>query len=194
MTKQEFLGQLAHRLYMLPENERQDALDYYDGYISDAEDEVAAVASLGSPAEAAAVILASAPLQEHRGAPPKGGMKKAWFIILAFFALPIGLPILIGVGATAFALFISLAAIIFSLVVTAFALGVAGIIGLVASPVLLFNDMGFALMAAGMGFAGIGLCILIANGARRASGGFMRIARFVGNKITSRRSHHGRTV
>jgi len=37
MTKAEYLDQLNHKLRAMSDNERQDALEYYDGYLSDAD-------------------------------------------------------------------------------------------------------------------------------------------------------------
>ncbi|MDR0857989.1 MAG: DUF1700 domain-containing protein [Oscillospiraceae bacterium] len=63
MSKSQFLEELAHRLRHLPENERGEAVRYYDEYISDKIDESAdradiAPAELGTPAELAAQIIA----------------------------------------------------------------------------------------------------------------------------------------
>ena len=128
MTKGDYLAQLAHKLRVLPENERQDALEYYDGYLSDAENERTAIAQLGSPGEVSANILANYVAKSSgayeadqasgqngtRGAAPikaagrgesdvRGarGIKTAWMIILALFALPIGLPLVISLAAVA---------------------------------------------------------------------------------------------
>lgn len=55
MNKEEFLSQLEAHLSELPENEKQEALQYYRDYFEDAgkEQENDILASLGSPAEVA---------------------------------------------------------------------------------------------------------------------------------------------
>ncbi|MDR0937674.1 MAG: DUF1700 domain-containing protein [Oscillospiraceae bacterium] len=63
MTKSQFLDELAHRLRHLPPNERDEAVRFYDEYISDKIEESqdhadAAPAELGTPAELAAQIIA----------------------------------------------------------------------------------------------------------------------------------------
>jgi len=207
MTKSDFLSHLAYKLRVLPETERRDALDYYDGYISDADSEQTALAQLGSPGEVAAMILAEYLSKEPAAQPvgdappaPSGyypphrpsGMKNALVIIAAIFAVPIGLPIAIGLAATAFGLFIGLVAIIFSFGLAGAVSILAGILSLITTPFVMFQDGGLALMNAGMGLAGIGIGILFLYGAWVAASGFAWISRFVGKKIMKRGTRHGR--
>ncbi|MCL2604225.1 MAG: DUF1700 domain-containing protein [Defluviitaleaceae bacterium] len=205
MTKAAYLEQLDHKLRVLPYSERQDALEYYDGYITDSGSEENAIAQLGTPGEVAAVILAnfvaneppvSAGAKMSAYAPVrKSGFKAAWMIILALFALPVGLPLVIAVGATAFALFVALAAIIFSLGVSGFAAVFAGGLSLLAFPFAFMQDTGFGLITAGMALMGAGIGILLIQIAARFMNGFAWIAKFVGKKIrniTKGRDHHGR--
>ncbi|MCL2364405.1 MAG: DUF1700 domain-containing protein [Defluviitaleaceae bacterium] len=208
MTKSDFLAQLAHKLRVLPEAERRDALDYYEGYISDADSEEAALAQLGTPGEVAAMILAEYMAKDpvpqatagpypttagHYYPPPRrSGMRNALVIIAALFAVPIGLPIAIGVAMAAFGLFISLVMVVFSLGLGG-AIGIiGGIISLITVPFVLFSDSGFALMQAGMGLAAIGMGILMLGAAWKAASGFAWIARFVSKKIMKRGIRHGR--
>lgn len=61
MNRIEFMAQLERLLYDLPENERQDALYYYNDYFDDAgeENEGSIIQELGSPGKVAAIIRAS---------------------------------------------------------------------------------------------------------------------------------------
>lgn len=61
MNRMEFMEQLERLLYDLPENERQDALCYYNDYFDDAgeENEGSIIQELGSPGKVAAIIRAS---------------------------------------------------------------------------------------------------------------------------------------
>lgn len=61
MNRTEFIDQLSRLLCDLPENERQDALDYYNDYFDDAgpENEGMIIQELGSPGKVAAGIRAS---------------------------------------------------------------------------------------------------------------------------------------
>ncbi|MCL2500123.1 MAG: DUF1700 domain-containing protein [Defluviitaleaceae bacterium] len=200
MTKAEYLEQLDYKLRVLPYSERQDALDYYDGYISDSGSEGNAIAQLGTPGEVAAVILANFVANESpagTGMPAyvplrKNGFKTAWMIILALFAVPVGFPLLIAVGATAFALFVALVAVIFALGVSGISVLVAGVVSLFTLPFIVVQDLGFGLVSAGMALVGMGIGILLIGVAVRSMGGFMWIARFVGRKITRRSEYHGR--
>jgi uncharacterized membrane protein len=198
MTKTEYLEQLSHKLRVLPYSERKDALDYYDGYISDANGEENAIVQLGSPGEVAAMILANyvakEPYEKESAYTPlrRSGFKTAWVIILALFAVPVGLPLLIAVGAVAFALFVSLAAVVFAVGVSGFAVVVTGIASLIAFPFVLAQDLGFGLIVAGAGLISLGIGILFVRCAFRFMDGFKWIARFVGRKITKRREYHGR--
>ena len=61
MTKQEFLDQLGQILWDLPEDERMDAVWYYEDYFADAgaENEQQVLRELGSPERIAEKIRAS---------------------------------------------------------------------------------------------------------------------------------------
>ena len=63
MNKTEFLSALERELSALPPEERRDAMLYYKEYFEEAgpENEEAAAASLGSPREIAAELLAASP-------------------------------------------------------------------------------------------------------------------------------------
>lgn len=57
MTKTEYIGEIRARLVSLNNEEREDAVRYYEEFIDDSEDEQAAMDSLGSPAEVVRIIL-----------------------------------------------------------------------------------------------------------------------------------------
>ena len=176
MTKNEFLSQLSYKLRVLPESEQRDALEYYEGYISDADNEAAAIESLGSPGEVAATILAnyvSAPTR-----PGKVRLKTVYVAILAIFALPIGLPLAVA----AFAIVISLAAVVFSVVITGIALVLAGIVSLVYAPFALMQDFWHGIFAGGIGLAVLGIGILIFKGSAKLFGLFPMVTRAVAKR------------
>lgn len=58
MNKDEFLKELAYLLSDLPEEERQEAVDYYRDYIEDSGSEQEVLSQLGNPARVAALIRA----------------------------------------------------------------------------------------------------------------------------------------
>ena len=66
MNKTEFLEQLERLLYDIPEQEREEALDFYRSYFEDAgeENEAQVIQELGNPGKVAAIIKAD--LEENR--------------------------------------------------------------------------------------------------------------------------------
>jgi len=190
MSKEVFLEQLSAKLNVLPVDERQDALSYYDGYISDSGDEAAAIAQLGSPGEVAANILAnyvsnSSSSSYYGGASKRGlsGAKVALIIFLGLFALPIGLPLIIVLAVIPFTLIITLFAVVFSFAISGFAMIVVGIIAVVGFPVILVQDFWFAVMTAGAGLTLIGVGILMLSLTRLLQKGFRIIAKIVADII-----------
>ncbi|MCL2361299.1 MAG: DUF4097 family beta strand repeat-containing protein [Defluviitaleaceae bacterium] len=184
MTKNEFLSELSHKLRALPESEQRDALEYYEGYISDAHDEADAIAKLGSPGEVVATILSNyvsqrpntyEPAGSHSPRERRGGLKTAHIALLAIFAVPVGIPL----AATAFGLIVGLFAIIFSVVVTGIALLIAGVMTLISAPAAFFNDFWFGVFSAGIGFAALGLGILFFKGSVMLLRGFPAISRLI---------------
>ena len=60
MKRREYIERLEQLLLVLPQEEREEALQYYNDYFDDAgmEDEEKVIAELGSPEEVAAKIRA----------------------------------------------------------------------------------------------------------------------------------------
>ena len=197
MTKADYINQLNHKLRAMPDNERRDALEYYDGYLSDAEDEAAAMAQLGSPGEVATNILvnhATADAEAGRKVGAKG-IRIAWMVALAIFALPVGLPLVITLATIAFSLIILLLAIVFAVGAGGLAFLFAGVAGIVFFPMVVLQDVGTAFLFLGGGLATFGLGILLVKFTAVLMKGFPMIARFVGKKIGSkiaRRNRHGK--
>jgi len=198
MTKSQYLEQLAMKLRAMPEGERQDALEYYDGYISDAEDEADAITQLGSPAEVAAHILAnyvekeSLPSEAEGGIKTKkNGIKIVWIAILGLFALPIGLPLAITLAMIPISLFIALFSVVVAVGASAIALFVSGVVAIILSPFVLVQDFGFGLIVIGYGLLSVGIGLLFAKLITMLFSGFPKIARLVSRKIL-RRGKHGR--
>ena len=195
-AKKEYLEQLGRKLRILPEEERGDALEYYEGYLNDAEDEEAAIARLGTPAEVAANILiehaarepdASGSGKRTAGRKGAGGIRMAWFVIIAIFALPVGLPVLVAVGAVAFSVFVALLATIISLGFGALAILLVGLAGILLFPFIAVQDLGLAVFYCGTGLLLLGTGMLIVSLTVVLSRGFKALARFVGRTVSSRR-------
>jgi uncharacterized membrane protein len=158
MTKAEFLYELKRKLKKLPEDEQAYALAYYDEYISEAgpEGEAAVIEQLGSPSQVASAIISDYAIKNvnennNRGynqnqggqdghssqsAQSKSNLKTLWIVLLAIFAIPVGLPLVI----TIFVLALSILLVIFSVYLTLFVTA----IGLTACGIAL---VGFSVVA-----------------------------------------------
>ena len=190
MTGNEFLSKLEHRLRALPENERHDALEYYMGYLADAEyDEATAIERLGTPGEVAAKIIAEYALVEapETEPPKKHGLQVAWTVILAVFAVPVGLPLALAAGAVAFALLVAIFSLLFAFGATAFSLAIGGALSLILGIVSLFYNLPLALMVFGGALFVLGVGVLFMKlTAVLAKSGFRLVARFAGRFILRR--------
>jgi uncharacterized membrane protein len=164
MGKKEYLEQLGQRLKSLPAGEVKDALDYYDGYITDSGNEAAAIAQLGPTSEVASQILANYVTWRRKTDVPRGkgmGFKAMWGVLLVLLS-PVALPLAASVVVLIVALFICILALGF-----AGAAGIiAGIVGLVTVPFALFQHFGYALTCAGTGLVGIGLGLILLEATR----------------------------
>ena len=153
MNKNEFLGELRHRLKRLPEEEIANAISYYEEYINEAgeSNEAKAIADLGGPGVVAAKIIgeyaASDSADENRKSKGKG---KLWIVILAICASPIAIPIVAAIVMMVVALGISVASLI--LAAATFLLG--GVIYVFVGIWALFHSF-----ATGLFYMGAGLIV-----------------------------------
>ena len=123
MNKEQFLKELKAKLRYLPETDRQDAIRFYDEYISEMElpDDEDVTAKLGTPKEVAADIISQCTIKhidnnkEQKSV--KGSATTVWLIILGILSLPLSLPIAIAILAIMF----SLVVVIFSCFISGFA-------------------------------------------------------------------------
>ena len=186
MNRLQFMMELRERLQQLPPEELNNAVLYYSEYFDDAgpENEQAVIQDLGSPAAVASQILAnyaqknngmptavSVPVNGTTSAekPKKSAGTIALLCVLAFFAIPIGIPLLIAAAAVVFSLIVSVCAVLFSLYITAIALIIAGIFTagisfavLAESPPTTILFFGVGLLLVGIGLAAaVGMTALI---------------------------------
>lgn len=183
MDKTKFIGELKERLRKLPYDEVKEALDYYEQYFDDAgsQNEEAALAELGSPAEVASQIIAEFAIKDadRSKASAKRGLSTVFTAILAVFAVPIALPVALGV-------IISALAIVFSVMITFFALGISGaaciiaaVVSAVVSIAVLVQDFATSIYCAGIGLFsfGVGLALVkfAASCSKRFYGWFAKL-------------------
>jgi len=168
MNRHEFINELKKKLRNLPYDEIKEAIDYYEGYFDDAgvENEQAVLTELGAPSAVASQIIASFAIKE---ADAEGSGKKSWrsswFVILALFASPVAVPLLIAVGVVAIALIISFSAVILSFFVTGVALIAGGLVSTVTGFLVIFQSVPTTFLYLGIGLMllGIGTAITIAT-------------------------------
>jgi len=166
-SKAAFLTELQRKLKGLPESEIIAAVAYYDEYLSEAgfDNEAAAIAELGSPAEVAAGILGdyvyADTTSEEKST--KKGLTALWLVVVGLLASPIALPIAIVLIALIFALLVTVLSVVFSLFVAAIAMIVGGVLYLGAGFFTLFFHFASGIMTIGYGLVATALgCALMA--------------------------------
>ena len=142
MNRADYMAALRRALSVLPEEERANALRYYEEYFDDAgpENEAKAIEELGEPAKVAAQILAdyreltavphTQPIKEKRR---WRGISPLLLIVLVLLAIPIGLPLVFGAGATVLgvllAIVVTVLAVIFAVLLILYGIPLALICG-----------------------------------------------------------------
>ena len=180
MKRDEFMAQIARLLADMPDNERMEAIRYYNDYLDEAgeENEEEAIRELGNPQEIAANIKANLQEQDFEtGRMKEQPMAKMeveaenagkrtskstgqWILIIVL--LVFASPILLGVGGGILGIVLGLAGamlgIIFaflacglSMVLGGVALGVKGIWNLFQMPALGFAGLGGGLICIAVG-------------------------------------------
>ena len=168
MTKTEYLDRLRAALTLMPAEERERQLAYYeemvDDMLEDGMSEEEAVARLGSLEEIVANVVKDTPLSQivqTRVQEKKAKGVSGWVIALLILGAPVWLPLLIAALVVLFALFIALWAVVIALwaVVAAVILAaLAAMVGGVIELVRMHLAQGLVLL--GGGLMCLGLCAL----------------------------------
>lgn len=167
MNKQDFMKELNDKLHKLPEEEKNNALKYYEEYFEEAGDdkELNILEELGSPSNIASQIIADFAIKETQSdqKKSKSGISNIWIVILAIFASPIALPIAIAIVCVIFALVVTILALIFAFGITAFALCISGILCFIMSFGLVTTDISTMIFFIGYGMfsTGLGICFCV---------------------------------
>lgn len=131
MNRTDFIELLKRRLRKLPQDERNEAIGYYEQYFDDAgpENEQTVLSELGSPWVVASEVIANFAVKDESdsGKSAKNGFATVWMVILAVFASPIALPIALAVVLIAFAVILIIFSLILALGASGFAVAVYGI-------------------------------------------------------------------
>lgn len=208
MNRADYMAALRRALSVLPEEERANALRYYEEYFDDAgpENEAKAAQELGDPEKVAAQILAdyreltavphAQPIKEKRR---WRGISPLLLIVLVLLAIPIGVPLVFGVF---LAIIVTVLAVILAVLLILYGIPLALICGgaviavlsctLWATPAnaLVTLGNGLAAFAAGilLGLLAIKLSILFVPPVFRA---FVAVLRAPFNWIYNRCRHTG---
>lgn len=168
MTREEYMAKLQKYLRKLPKQDYEDAIEYFNEYFSDTDEEgqQKLMEELGTPKEAAADLMCNLldrKLQEQDTDIEEKKSKKGIITlsVLAILSTPVTVPLFIALLAVLFAVAICAVCVIFSDFIAAFGVLLIGgkllLRGLVSFPYSLSG----ALTVTGCGLFGIGCAILL---------------------------------
>lgn len=165
MTKTEYIAKLTKYLRKLPQQDYEEAIEYFMEYFEEAgpENEARVIAELGTPKEAAHEVISR--LLEEKIVEDKSSLRNKtailWIAILAVLASPVALPILLFF----LAMIMTLLMIIFAVIVTAlaltFALLISGVYTFFTSFSLLSVSLASTLFGGGLGLLMFGGALLL---------------------------------
>ena len=168
MTREEYMAKLQKYLRKLPKQDYEDAIEYFNEYFSDTDEEgqQKLMEELGTPKEAAADLMCNLldrKLQEQDTDIEEKKSKKGIITlsVLAILSTPVTVPLFIALLAVLFAVAICVVCVIFSDFIAAVGVLLIGgkllLRGLVSFPYSLSG----ALTVTGCGLFGIGCAILL---------------------------------
>lgn len=165
MTRTEYIAKLTKYLRKLPQQDYEEAIEYFMEYFEEAgpENEARVIAELGTPKEAAHEVISR--LLEEKIVEDKSSLRNKttilWIAILAVLASPVALPILLFF----LAMLMTLLMIIFAVIVTAlaltFALLISGVYTFFTSFSLLSVSLASTLFGVGLGLLMFGGALLL---------------------------------
>lgn len=188
MNKNEYIKELEKCLKYLPQDEKEDALAFYNEYLGDMElaDDEDVLTKLGTPKEVAKEILdnctAKAVNEQKDSKSVKGSGKIVWLVILGIASLPVSLPLSIAALAIVIALLLTVFAVLLAFVLAAVGLVLAGLVGLAKT--LFVPGLASKLVSIGVSLAFIGFGVLALVGTVEL---FKLIIRALGNASVKRR-------
>lgn len=168
MTREEYMTKLQKYLRKLPKQDYEDAIEYFNEYFSDTDEEgqQRLMKELGTPKEAAAELMGNLldrklkeEGEEKKDKKDKKGI--AAITILAILSTPVTIPLLVAMLAVLFAAVITVACVILSDFIAAFGILLIGgkllLRGIVSFP----YSISGALTITGCALLGIGCAILL---------------------------------
>lgn len=153
MNNAEFMEQLKAKLKRLPKEEFDEAVAYYEEYLSEGGDE--ALKKLGTPEQVAAKICAD---YVEKPKEEQGDKSTFWIVLLTICSIPILFPVGIALLSAAFAIIV----VAFSIVVAMAGMLVAGLVSgvmgftlLASNPLSAFFFIGSGMFAAALSYFAI---------------------------------------
>ncbi len=184
MNRNEYMAALRRALSVLPEEERANALRYYEEYFDDAgpENEQQAIAGLGDPQAVAAQILAD--YRELTAVPPRSDAphaeaphdtpqapKRGWrginpwlLLALVVLAVPVGIPLVLTLGGVLLALLAAALCVVIAALIVIVAVPLClcvGGIALIVFSCMLWLHPASALVTLGTGLACLAAGVLL---------------------------------
>ncbi len=142
MKSHEFIDKLSKELEVLPEEERQMAISYYEEYFSEAADEERAVIKLGTPEAVAKNIINEYNSQTSESNVNKNvkvkhklsDTNKILLVIILVLLSPVIIPlaggaiaVVAGILCAVLGVFIAVAAVVLALMLSGYAVAIAGV-------------------------------------------------------------------
>jgi uncharacterized membrane protein len=129
------------------------------------------------------------------GVPPQtnsdSGLKTIGIVLLAIFAIPVGIPLAIALVSVIFGLLVALIAVLVSLFAVAAAFLTVGIVACVIGFFFLFTEFAVGLFYLGVGLVTLGFCVLVAVGcwhlAKLCIRGIAKLFNAIRRKLTKKK-------
>lgn len=196
MTRAEFLDELKNLIKDYPAEETEKSIEYYgemiDDRIEDGMSEEDAVKSLGDIKDIAKEIeMPIKTIVKKKVKEKKEDKTPTWVVVLLIIGFPVWAPLLLGLGITAFSLYIALWSIVLAFWAVDAALFLAVIAGLLAIGITMIKgSMLSAIIYFGVTLVLIGLALLGLIGCFYASKGlaalFAAIFKSIKKKLISK--------
>ncbi|WP_042145486.1 DUF1700 domain-containing protein [Paucisalibacillus sp. EB02] len=193
MSKDEYLKKLRSKIKKLPREDVNEAIDYYQEYFAEAgeEDIESVIARLGSPSFVASQILADYAVKDitTKTSTAKKNISAIWFIILAIFASPIALPLLIIVITVVFILILVCGVSILTFLIFIVGLPISGLYSIISGFAVIVQHWQTSLFFIGIGLIALGIGVVLispfVNFSKKASLGLVNLLKKLFDKIAN---------
>lgn len=168
MNQEQYMKVLKKKLRHLPKSDFVRAVEYFEEYFAEAgwENEQQAIADLGVPEEAADQIIRDIAIKNTQEPVKnmKNGLGAVWVGILAVFAAPIALPVLLMLGLVLVMLLFMVILVFVMLMVVGASVVFAGPFAIIGGVSIMTESVPDSLICFGYGLMGIGLGLMLAYG------------------------------